>query len=163
MGKNHQKIEPLFTRSAISNVELEDAVKVLESGDAEERIRALESLADTGDVRAVQKIISRLDDADIRVRGEAFGSLVLNKNEVLRPLVQSLGSGSKNIRGYAALVLANRGERGAVPGIMGLTADGRPMVRACALGALGHLRAREASGAILRCLTDPDMEVKRAP
>ena len=161
-GKITKRIEPLFTRNGIFNVELEDAVKVLESGNGEEKVRALESLACTEDVKIIRKIISRLDDEDIRVRGEAFSSLVLNENKISRPLVQSLGSDSKNIRGYVSLVLANRKESGAASDIVRLTADEHPMVRACALGALGHLRAREADGAIRRCLTDPDMEVKKS-
>ena len=122
----------------------------------------LESLANASDCIVIQKIISRLEDADIRVRGEAFSSLVLNENSILESLTQGLDSESKNIRGYIALVLANRMELRAIPDIIRLTEDERSMVRACALGALGHLRAREANAAILQCLTDPDMEVKKS-
>lgn len=141
---------------------MEEAVKFLESESSEEKIKALESLANAVDPTVIQKIISGLEDADIRVRGEAFSSLVLNENDILEPLTQALGSESNDIRGHTALVLANRMESGAVPDIIRLTEDEHPMVRACALGALGHLRAREANAAILKCLTDPDMEVKKS-
>lgn len=162
LGKNQQKFELLFSRTSISNVGLEDAVKFLESGSSEEKIMALESLANTSDRAVIQKIISSLEDADIRVRGEAFSSLVLNENSILESLTQCLNSESKNIRGYVALILANRKESGAIPDIIKLAWDERSMVRACALGALGHLRAREANAVILQCLDDLNMEVKKS-
>jgi hypothetical protein len=36
------------------------------------------------------------------------------------------------------------------------------MVRSCAVGALGHLRANEASRAIQKCLDDSNIEVKKS-
>src|SRR3990172_5213124 len=86
----------------------------------------------------INKIIYKLDDSDIEVRGEAFSSLVLNENNISNLLIQNLNSESKNIRGYAALVLANRRNSDAISAITNLTKDQSGMVRACALGALGY-------------------------
>ena len=139
-------------------------VKVLnlESVDVKEKITALESLANIADDTIIQKIISLLDDADIRVRGEAFSSLLLNNNDIFHHLISNLKSENKNIRGYAVLVLANRGEYEAIPHITRLADDGHPMVRSCALGALGYLRAKKSDDVILKHLTDSNIEVKKS-
>ena len=163
-GKNAEmpQVQPLFTRNGFLNVELKDVLRVLRYGDVGEKIRALESLSGADDPRAIRCIVELLDDDSIRVRGEAFSSLMLNGNDIARFLVDSLDSDSKNIRGYSTLVLANRGDAGAARHIAKLVTDGHPSVRACALGALGHLGARESGAAIRRCLADPDMEVRKS-
>ena len=48
------------------------------------------------------------------------------------------------------LVLANRNDVDAIPEIMKLAKDERSMVRSCALGALGYLKAHEAKAIILQ-------------
>ena len=70
---------------------MENISKVLESGNSEEKIKILETLDKTDNPEILEKIISKLDDDDIKVRGEAFSSLVLNKNSdfsiyLLKPL-----------------------------------------------------------------------------
>ena len=85
-----------------------------------------------------------------KVRGEAFSSLVLNKNKISNFLIENLNSASKNIRGFASLVLANRNDTNAIPEIIKLANDERSMVRSCAIGALGHLKAIEAKEIILK-------------
>ena len=119
-------------------------MKVLESGSSEEKIKILETLDKTNNPEILEKIISKLDDDDIKVRGEAFSSLVLNKNKISDFLIQSLNSTNKNIRGFAALVLANRNETDAIPNIAKLAKDERSMVRSCIIGALRHLKAKVA-------------------
>lgn len=135
---------------------------VLESDSSDEKIRVLEELIDVTDLDIIQKIILRLDDPDIRVRGEAFSSLVLNENKISQILINNLKSDNKNIRGYVALVLANRKEYDAISSIINLTKDERSMVRSCAVGALGYLNAKEAAQAVQDCLLDSNMEVKKS-
>jgi HEAT repeat protein len=77
-------------------------------------------------------------------------------------LITSLDSQNKNIRGYSALVLANRNDSDAIPEIIKLTDDQSSMVRSCALGALGHLKAKRAKQAIYNCLFDSNLEVKKS-
>ncbi|MBI1662197.1 MAG: HEAT repeat domain-containing protein [Nitrosopumilus sp.] len=141
---------------------MKNIVKVLETGSSEEKIKILETLDKTDDPEILQKIISKLDDDDIKVRGEAFSSLVLNKNKISNFLTQNLNSTSKNIRGFAALALANRNEIDAISKIVKLAKDERSMVRSCAIGALGHLKAKEAKDVFLDSVLDTNVEVRKS-
>ena len=141
---------------------MENISKVLELGSCEEKIKILESLDCTDDPEILEKIISKLDDNDIQVRGEAFSSLVLNENKISNFLIKSLSSASKNIRGFTSLVLANRNETNAIPDIIKLTKDERSMVRECAIGALGYLKAQEAKETFLKSLSDSNLEVRKS-
>jgi HEAT repeat protein len=141
---------------------LENISKVLESGNSKEKIKILETLDNIGDPEILEKIISKLDDDDVEVRGEAFSSLLLNKNKISNFLINNLNAASKNIRGFVLLVLANRNEVSAIPEIIKLVKDERSMVRSCALGALGHLKAQEAKEVFLEALVDSNIEVKKS-
>ncbi len=141
---------------------MENISKVLESGNSEEKIKILKTLESTDNPEILEKIISKLDDDDIQVRGEAFSTLVLNKNKISNFLINSLNSASKNIRGFASLVLANRNDTSAIPEIIKLANDERSMVRSCALGALGHLKAREAKEIFLESLMDSNLDVRKS-
>ncbi len=136
--------------------------KIFESGTKGEKISTLEYFVNTKDPQIINKIISKLDDSDIEVRGEAFSSLVLNENNISNLLIQNLNSESKNIRGYTALVLANRKNSEAILAITNLTKDQSGMVRACALGALGYLKAKQSSQEIHECFFDSNLEVKKS-
>jgi HEAT repeat protein len=141
---------------------LENISNVLELGSSQEKIKILESLDDIDNPEILEKIISKLDDDDIEVRGEAFSSLILNKNKISNFLINSLNAANKNIRGFTSLVLANRNETDAIPEIIKLAKDERSMVRSCALGALGHLKAQEAKEIFLEGLSDSNLEVKKS-
>ncbi|MCV0430537.1 HEAT repeat domain-containing protein [Nitrosopumilus sp.] len=141
---------------------MENISKVLENGSSKEKIKILETLDNVNNPEILGKIISQLDDDDIKVRGEAFSSLILNKNKISNFLIDSLKTANKNIRGFASLVLANRNETEAIPEIIKLVNDERSMVRSCALGALGHLKAREAREIFLEGLADSNLEVKKS-
>ena len=84
-----KKIELLLTRSG-DLLKLEEIIKKLDSGTSEEKIKTLESLEFTDDTEIIKKIISKLDDEDIQVRGEAFSSLILNENKISDLLIESL-------------------------------------------------------------------------
>ena len=120
--------------------------EILVTGTSQEKIKILETLTDVKNPEILEKIILGLDDDDIQVRGEAFSSLVLNKN----------------IKGFASLVLANRNDSAAIPKIMKLVEDEHSMVRSCAIGALRHLKALEAEKIILQSLLDSNLEVKKS-
>ena len=141
---------------------MEKISKVLELGSCEEKIKILEILECTDDPEILEKIILKLDDDDIQVRGEAFSSLVLNENKISNFLIKSLNSASKNIRGFLSLVLANRNETDAIPEIRKLATDDRSMVRSCAIGSLGYLKAQEAKEIFLKSLSDSNLEVRKS-
>lgn len=138
---------------------LEQIRKTMQSGSKEEKIKIIESASYMTDPKALEIIVSGLGDEDIEIRGEVFSALLLNKSDISEALLEGLKSKDKNIRGYCALVLANRNERKAISRIIQLTEDQSAMVRSCAVGALGYLRAVEASFAIQKCLDDPNIEV----
>ena len=129
---------------------------------SEEKIKILQSLPDSDEQQIVEKIISQLDDDSLKVRGEAFSWLLLNKNKISDYLINSLNSPSKNIRGFASLVLANRDEVIAIPHLILLAKDEHWMVRSCALGALGYLNANKARDVFLEGLLDSNIEVKKS-
>ena len=119
--------------------------KILDSGTKDDKISILESLSQSSDQKIINKIIIKLDDSEIEVRGEAFSSLFLNKNDISKFLIDALSSENKNIKAFSALVLANRGDANAIPALELLAKDPSSMVESCALGALEYLRTNKSS------------------
>ena len=141
---------------------LEEIIKKLETGNKEEKIKILETLDDTNNLEILKQVILRLNDDDIQVRGEAFNALLLNQNDISKILIDSLDSTNKNIRGFTSLILANRNEKSAISEIIKLTEDKHGMVRSCAIGALGYLKAEKISGVILKAVSDSNLEVQKS-
>ena len=142
--------------------ELAKKFQILDSGTKEDKIRVLESLSQSNNQEIIRKMISMLNDPEIRVRGEAFSSLFLNKNDISEFLIRGLNSESYNDKGFLALVLANRSDSNAIPALELLTKDPSSMVRSCALGALGHLHSSQSSTKIRNCFTDEVLEVRKS-
>ena len=113
--------------------------QILDYGSNKDKINILESLSQSSDQGIINKIISKLDDSEIQIRGEAFSSLFLNKNDISQFLIDALSLENKNIKAFSALVLANRGDTNAIPTLELLAKDPNSMVRDCALGALEYL------------------------
>jgi len=127
---------------------MNESVKICENldhGTTKDKISILESLSQSSDQEIINKIITKLDDSEIEVRGEAFSSLFLNKNDISKFLIDALSSENKNIRAFSALVLANRGDVNAMPVLELLVKDPNSIVRSYALGALEYLRANKAA------------------
>lgn len=135
---------------------------IMRSDSKEEKIKILELTYKCDNSATLNMIISALDDGDIQIRGEAFSALVLNENDISDILIQNLNSQSKNVRGFSLLVLANRNDRKAIPKMIDSTSDESAMVRSCAVGALGYLKAVEAIHAIQKCMEDPNLEVRKS-
>jgi len=140
----------------------EEIFQILDDGTSKEKIKVLELLVNSNDSQIINKIVSKLDDSDIKIRGEAFSSLILNKNNISKIIIKNLNSESKNIRGFGSLALANRKDAQAIPTIINLTKDQSEMVRSCALGALGFLKAKEAANEIHQCFSDSNLEVRKS-
>ena len=160
--KKIEKFEPLLTRKEGFGQKLENISKILEFGNSKEKIKILETLNNEDNPNMLEKIISKLDDDDLEVRGEAFSSLLLNKNTISNFLINNLNTANKNIKSFVSLVLANRNETSAIPEIIKLVKDESSIVRSCALGALGHLKAIEAKEIFLEALLDSNIEVKKS-
>ena len=117
--------------------------EILNSGTKHDKINVLESLSQSDDQTIINEIIAKLDDSDIDVRGEAFSSLFLNKNNISQFLINALSLENKNVKAFSALVLANRGDANAIPALELLSNDPSSMVKECALGALEYLRTNK--------------------
>ena len=141
---------------------LEDILKILESGTEQKKIEILETLNNTNNLKILQQIILRLNDDSIQVRGEAFNALLLNQNKISKILIDNLNSPNKNIKGFTSLVLANRNEKNAIPEIIKIVNDEHGIVRSCAIGALGYLKAEKITDVILNALSDPNLEVQKS-
>ena len=141
---------------------LENIIKILESGTTQNKIEILETLYNTNDLKILEQIILKLNDDSIQVRGEAFNALLLNKNEISKTLIDNLSSSNKNIKGFTSLVLANRNEKRAIPEIIKIVNNEHEMVRSCAIGALGYLKADKITDIILKLLSDSNLEVQKS-
>ena len=119
--------------------------EILDHGTTQDKISIIESLSQSSDQEIINKIITKLDDSEIEVRGEAFSSLYINKNDISKFLISALSSENKNIKAFSALVLANRGDVNAMPSLELLAKDPSSMVGSCALGALEYLRTNKVS------------------
>tara|TARA_Y100001949_G_C15822970_1_gene258600 strand:- start:59 stop:439 length:381 start_codon:yes stop_codon:yes gene_type:complete len=117
--------------------------EILDSGIMKDKISIIESLSQSSDQEIIDKIITKLDDSEIEVRGEAFSSLFINKNDISQFLIDALSSENKNIKAFSALVLANRGDVNAISALELLAKDPNSMVSSCALGALEYLKANK--------------------
>ena len=119
--------------------------RILDSGTKDDKISIIESLSQSSDQEVINKIIAKIDDSEIEIRGEAFSSLFLNKNDISKFLIDALSSENKNIKAFSALVLANRGDTNAIPALELLAKDSSSMVESCALGALEYLRTNKSN------------------
>ena len=137
-------------------------LKKLDSSDKNERMSILSQLTQIENEKIIEKIISLLDDDDIMIRGEVFSTLVLNKNDISTKLIHNLNSKSKNIKAFCSLILANRNDRNGISSISKLTDDPSGMVRSCAFGSLGHLKASNVRQKIHQGVFDPNIEVKKS-
>jgi len=124
--------------------ELAKIFQILDYGSEEDKIGVLESLSQSNNPEIIRKIISMLNEPEIRVRGEAFSSLFLNKNDISEFLIDALSLENKNVKAFSALVLANRGDTNAISALELLSKDPSSMVKECALGALEYLRTNKA-------------------
>ena len=118
-------------------------LKLLRNDDS--RLDILRKLTHNDDPEIIREIIELFDAEKIQVRGEVFSTLFLNENDILEQLLEGLEHESKNVRGYVALVIANRNEKNAIQHIIRLTNDSSGLVRTCAYGALGHLAVKESA------------------
>ena len=142
--------------------DLEDILKILESGTEQNKIKILETLHETNNLKILQQIIARLNDNSIQVRGEAFNSLLLNQNDISKILIDNLNSSNKNIKSFTALALANRNEKKAIPDIIKLVDNEHGMVRSCAIGSLGYLKAETMADVILNAFSDYNLDVQKS-
>ena len=155
-------VEPNNNMNKDLTIKNDSILREMNSLDKNKKIITISKLAHLTDEKIITKMISLLDDSDITIRGEIFSVLCLNKNDISEILINSLSEASKNVRAFCSLILANRNDRNAIESIIKLTSDYSSIVRSCAFGALGHLRAKNASNEIRQGIFDSDVEVKKS-
>jgi len=138
----------------------ERILKLLKNKDSKKNVSSI--LTQTNKPEIIEEMMRLFDDKNIEIRGEVFSTLFLNKNNILKELINGLSHKSKNIRAYVILVLANRNEKNAIKEISKLTIDPSGLVRTCAYGALGHLEAKEAAKEMHEGVFDSDIEVVKS-
>ena len=126
------------------------------------KMSVLSGLTQTNDPEIINEMIKLFDDENIKIRGEVFSILFLNKNNILEQLIYGLKNKSKNIRAYVTLVLANRNEKESIQEIIKLTKDRNELVRTCAYGALGHLKAKEGVNELHEGIFDSNVEAVKS-
>jgi HEAT repeat protein len=156
-----KKFKIIKLKNTIKN-SLESNLKILESGTDQKKIEILKTLNNTNNLKILQQIILRLNDDNIQVRGEAFNALLLNQNKISKILIDNLNSPNKNIKSFTSLVLANRNEKSAIPKIIEIVNNEHGMVRSCAIGSLGYLKAEKITDIILKALSDSNFEVQKS-
>ena len=155
-------VEPIVSMDEDLIIENDSILKEMDSLDNNKKIITISKLSQITDKKIITKMISLLDDDDITIRGEVFSALYLNENDISEILINSLDETSKNIRAFCSLILANRNDKNSIKSIIRLTSDSNSIVRSCAFGALGHLRAKNASNEIRQGIFDSDVEVKKS-
>ena len=135
-------------------------LKLLRNDDS--RLDILRKLTHNDDPEIIREIIELFDAEKIQVRGEVFSTLFLNENDILEQLLEGLEHESKNVRGYVALVIANRNEKNAIQHIIRLTNDSSGLVRTCAYGALGHLAVKESAKELHKGVFDSNLEAVKS-
>ena len=143
----------------MKHVELQNA---LNKSEPLAKARLLEDLLPDSNDNIVRCVIECFADESLRVRGEAFAWLIANDEDISKTIAACLNHTDKHIRGYCALVLANRGDSDKAGEIAYLVKDESAMVRSCAVGALGYLKSKEYAGAILALFDDESDEVRQS-
>ena len=68
-------------------ISIEQIYQILNNGSISEKIEILSQLTETDNNEIISEIIKMLDDPEIRVRGEAFSTLVINKKNISKILM----------------------------------------------------------------------------
>jgi HEAT repeat protein len=113
----------------------------------------------------LQPFFDRLNSVDPKEREDgviAFRFLKLKKAPP--EVIQALQDTNVDVRSWTALVLGEIGDPNAVEPLLALAADTKVerAVRGNAIGALGRMRAPEATGLMEKLLADPDISANAA-
>jgi HEAT repeat protein len=134
----------------------------LDSPDETTRRWAVEDLGDCGDDAAVELLVRALADPSPAVCEAALDALErIGGETVVQAALPALRSEHVPLRNAASLLLSQLGET-AVEHLVGMAADEEKDVRLFAIDTLGRIGSPSAEAAIIRMLTDPDINVAAA-
>ena len=137
-------------------------IQILSGGSPDEKIAIISTLINTENNYIQNLLVLCLDDSNIRVRGEAFCSLMINSHDISIPLLEGLKSNSKNIKSACVLLFGNRNDSRFILQIQSLVSDSNSEVRSCALGALGLLESDNIIHTLIDSFNDSDIKVRKS-
>jgi HEAT repeat protein len=137
-------------------------ISAAHNGDSSARINAVFGLETVHDSRAVEPLLSLLDETSPRMRLHAARAATINWDKRFIPLMQKLfGDPYQDIRVQATACLSAHEGRDRIPVYQELANGSDQNVRWCALGVLQQLdRDAIPDTAIVRMLKDPNPEVQ---
>ena len=151
---------------AVPGLTLEEAVKQLESPDADKRLEAVKALGSSKDSKAVDHLIKALGDSDLRVQAKAVQILGdMRATEATPVLVERLMMRTTD-SGMKQLIISSLGKigdsRAVQPLVQLLQRDLDAETRGTVIFALGELGAPEALEVLEHIeATDDDPMVRR--
>lgn len=137
------------------------AISMLQGGQLEDRLWAIEVLADSGDWRALQVLLDTAHSAAPEVQREAIKALgLLGDHRAVPALHTMLDTSSGRTRHYVIGALALLGDEASLEPLARLVADQDPACRVLAIRALGALQHPGAADRILPALDDAEEPVR---
>jgi hypothetical protein len=133
---------------------------MLENGDNRVKVAAIASLGRSRDSRALKILIRLMGDENRNIREASVRALGAFGDEVVGPLIESLGEQDWHIRMGSAIALRIIGDsRGVEPLIQALSDENR-FVRREAAKSLGRIGDGRATEPLIAVLEDPDAGVR---
>ena len=142
---------------------VESLVKELKHDTSFQRRAAAEALEGTDDPRAIQPLLSALDDADVTVQVSAIHALGrVNSEPVCNALLQKLRASTPQVRLAAAQVIGRWQDPATAEAFVDALADSNFEVRVTAIQYFERLSDPRAAEVIVPLLSDPDSDVRQA-
>jgi HEAT repeat protein len=156
------------TQTALAD-DVDSNITALKDADPSVRIRAIDSLAEIADLRALNPLIEALNDEDSSVRMQAVRALgEINDSRAIDPLsYTSVKDADYYVREEAKKVLqwstigGNRVDARSSGPIIGALTDADPDVRIRAAEALGQIKNAAAVDPLIVALNDGNSDVRR--
>jgi len=132
------------------------AIRDLGRLNVDTRLRAVETLGQRGNARAVEPLITRLDDTDGRVRQAAAEALrQLGDAKAVEPLITRLGDEDERVRQAAAEALGQLGDDRAIDPLVERFDDSNEQVRCATAEALRWIGGARGVELLVQHLDDP--------
>jgi HEAT repeat protein len=153
LSEQNEKVDP----------KIQDIIKALQEGNADERQRAAIALSTSQNASAVEPLIKALEDKDDFVRDFAVRALgSLGDPRAVEPLIKSLDDKSILVQRSAARALGSIGDPKAVEPLIKAMNNKDILVRRSAARALGNIRDPRAIDPLIKALGDDDIYISNA-
>lgn len=141
---------PPNVEKMLAKKDIEGLIKALRHKEANVRAKAAKALGNVGDMRAVEPLITALNDNDSRVEKATTEALLKIGSPAVEPLLITLRDTEKSVRKAAAKVLGNLRDARAVMPLINALNDKDWDVCKCAAKALESSGDQNALGNLIR-------------